>query len=212
MHTYTRFALCALMAALASATGASRLAQAADITMVKVFSSYPGGYNGEIAATIDDGGTGLTLFTFKDSRGTKKAFTVEEIRNGVVLLNVRGKNVLKVSGPNFTAQEGGEVILTFLKGFFGSDRRELRVEYVKRPGGPTDWLLQTNDPQGRDPFDTVSVYVNKKLGVPTSVGSIRLKAGETLVRRYNPNDLPQPGAEPGDGSGGFEALPALIYY
>jgi hypothetical protein len=169
--------------------GCSSLAFATEIPMVKVTSSYPAGYNGEINATLDDGGRGLTLLVFKDSRGSNITFTVDEVRKGVVLARVSGKDVLKVSGPNFTAEAGGELILTFLKGFFGNDRREIHFEYIKT-GGPTDWLLQTNDTQGRDPFDSLSVYINKKLGVPTGVGTIRLMAGSNEVRKYDPNDLP----------------------
>jgi hypothetical protein len=174
--------------------GLTSLAQATDLPMVKVKSSYPVGYNGAINASIDDGGRGLTLFTFKDSRGESMSFTVDEIRKGVVLAEVKGKKVLKISGPNFTAEAGGEVILTFLKGFFGNDKRELRVEYLRK-GGPTDWVLQTNDADGRDAFDGISVYINKHLGIPTSVGSIALFGGDKQIRKYNPNELP-PGTLP----------------
>jgi hypothetical protein len=178
-----------LLAVATAFAGYSNLALATDLPLVKVKSTFPAGYKGEIKATIDDGGRGLTLFAFTDSRGSTMTFTVEDVRKGKVLVHDAGKDLLKVSGPNFTAEAGGEMIMTFLKGFFGNDRRELRYEYI-RNGGKLDWRLQTNDPQGRDPFDGIAISINKKLGIPTSVNTIRFFLGDKEVRKYNPNDLP----------------------
>lgn len=187
-------ALRAFFAAIFVLAGTSQFASATDLPLVKVKSTFPAGYNGEIKATIDDGGRGLTLFVFKDSQGSNMAFSVEDVRKGKVLVHQSGKDLLKVSGPNFTAEGGGEMIMTFLKGFFGNDRRELRYEYI-RTGGKLDWRLQTNDALGRDLFDGIAVSINKKLGVPTSVNNIRFFQGTKEIRKYYPNDLP-PGTIP----------------
>jgi hypothetical protein len=186
-------------------------AAGSEIGMVQVESTYPTGYNGKLSAVIDDRGEALARFQFADSRGTVMTFTPDELRKGVVLLHAVGKDILKISSPKFTNDGGGQMILTFLKNFFGNDRREVRFDYLRR-GAMTDWLLQTDDQKGKDPFDLIRVGVYKNLGVPAGVAAITLLAGEQVVRKYNPNDLPPGQALLGGVDGLPEFLPAELFF
>ena len=116
-------------------------------------------------------------------------FTVDQLRSGVVLVHAIGKDILKISGPEFTPAGGGQMILTFLRGFFGSDRRVVRFDYLRR-GSETYWVLQTDDTEGREPFDAISVVVTKAVGVPSGVGNITLISSDRTVRHYDPSRLP----------------------
>jgi hypothetical protein len=160
-----------------------------DIQMVQVESSFPAGYHGKITATVDGRGTGLSIFHFTDSRNSSLDFTTDQLRQGVVLVHALGKDILKIAGPGFSDDGGGQMVLTFLRGFFGNDKREVRFDYVRR-GAITDWVLQTDDQAGRDPFDMIHVDVSKTLGLPTGVGGIVLDSSERTVRRYDPAELP----------------------
>jgi hypothetical protein len=182
-------ALIACSCIFASAAPADEVVSATDIQMVQVASSYPSGYTGKIMASIDAGGAGLTSFHFTDSRNSSLDFTVAQLKDGVVLVRALGKDILKIAAPDFTADGGGQMVLTFLKGFFGNDRREVHFDYLRR-GSATDWVLQTDDSEGRDPFDGLSIIVSKTLGLPTGVGNITLSSSDRTVRRYDPNKLP----------------------
>jgi hypothetical protein len=160
-----------------------------DIQMVQVASSYPSGYTGKIMASVDPSGSGLSSFHFTDSRNSSLDFTVDQLKSGVVLVRALGKDILKISGPDFTSDGGGMMILTFLRNFLGSDRREVHFDYLRR-GSATDWVLQTDDSEGRDSFDALSIIVSKTLGLPTGVGDITLSSSDRTVRRYDPNHLP----------------------
>jgi len=160
-----------------------------EIQMVQVASSYPSGYTGKIVASIDDSGVGLNSFHFSDSRNTNLEFTVAQLRTGVVLVHALGKDILKISGPQFASDGGGQMILTFLKSFLGGDRREVRFDYIRR-GGATEWVLQTDDSEGRDPFDSLSIEISKTIGIPTGVGDITLSDSDRMIRHYDPSHLP----------------------
>lgn len=169
---------------------ASLSAVATDLQMVQVESTYPRGYHGQLVAHVDARGAGLTGFTFSDSRGTKKDYTVDDLHKGVLLVKALGKEILKIKGKDFSAQDGGVMVLTFLRGFFGSDRRDVHFDYV-RTGGATDWAMLSDDPQGRDPFDSLKVVVGTSAGIPSGVAAIELKNSGQTVRHYDPLELPR---------------------
>ena len=159
------------------------------LQMVDVESSYPAGYHGKISVEMDERAGAISKFVFTDSRGPTLNYTPEDLHRGVVLVHAVGKDILKIAGEDYSAKDGGRMHLTFLRGFFGSDRREVVFDYVRR-GGLMDWVLQTDDTEGRDPFTALAVVVGKTIGVPSSVEQISLKSADRMVRRYDPFKLP----------------------
>lgn len=162
---------------------------ATDVQMVQVASSYPAGYTGKLTSTLGDSGEGITKFTFKDTHGTDASFTVDELHKGKVLIHALGKDILKIVSPEFSPKNGGQLILSFLRGFLGSDHREVHFDYTRR-GGETDWVLETDDTEGREPFDSLLVVVSKTLGLPTGVGDVVLSLADRTIRHYDPSHLP----------------------
>jgi hypothetical protein len=177
-------------AAVVCAVSAGGTARAAEeprtARMIEVKSNYPDGYNGKIIAKLNADGTAAG-FEFKDSRGTDLNYTVDQLHQGVVLLHALGKDVVGVRSKDFDPKTGGVLEMNFLRRFFSDDRRKVLVDYVHEG---EDWVLRTDDAQGRDPFSALNVVVAMSFGVPSGVDTIVLDQDGVVLRRYDSNDLP----------------------
>ena len=161
--------------------------------ILAVESSYPKDYKGTLFAVSEDASPEqVSGFHYTDVRGTERRHTVEEVRNGMVLVRALGKDLIKLRAKDFEKTSGGQISLMFYREFLsGDDRRELRFTY--QPEG-TAWVLRTDDKAGRDVFG--QLYLKIKTGLfntPTGVAEIRLLEQGTQIRRYNPTELPRAG-------------------
>jgi hypothetical protein len=181
--------IAALVAALASLP-----ALAHQQVMVQINSSYPKNYKGQLTSELETDERGRVLeFGFKDTIDTNLKYSVEDIHRGVVLLRALNKDIIHVRGPSFEATSGGDLLLTFYRKFLsGDDRRQIRFTYTRTGVGGT-WEARTNDAQGREIFDGISIQMSMAIGVPSGVSEIRLTRGGQVVRRYKTEDLPRPG-------------------
>lgn len=159
------------------------------LNVVSVESSFPSGFHGQLTALTNADQNALTGFHFVDTKGGDIHFTLNDLQNGVVLVEGMGKEILKLQSGSFSAQEGGLLKLVFLKSFFGSDHRQVIFDFVRK-GGILDWAILTDDQQGRDPFDLLRVDVATSFGVPKGVKDIVLRSLGRQVRNYDPNQLP----------------------
>lgn len=183
-HAKRNFALL-LATTLAALTSSARAG-----TLIDVVSTYPDGYHGGIEA-VEAADTGdIQNFVYKDSRGTELTYTVEQIREGVVILRALGKDIIRLRAPGFNAQSGGPFKVQFLRRFLGSDVREVELELFRASAG-APWDVRTNDKQGRDLIDHLQAVVGMTAGIPGGVDRIKLLRGKALVRDYDPNDLPK---------------------
>jgi hypothetical protein len=159
--------------------------------ILAVESSYPKDYKGTLFAVSDDGAPEqVSGFHYKDVRGTERRHTVEEVRNGMILVRALGKDLIKLRAKDFERTSGGQISLMFYREFLsGDDRRELRFTY--HPEG-AEWALRTDDKAGRDLFS--QLYLKIKTGLfntPTGVAEIRLLEQGNQIRKYNPTELPR---------------------
>lgn len=157
--------------------------------VIQVSSNFPKGYQGVLKAFLKkDSELDLENFHYQDNQGMDRLYTMEEIKKGIVLVHALNKDLIVLRGKEFDSHAGGRVHLMFYRDFFGNDRRELQFLY--QPEG-SDWVVRTDDPQGRDTFNQVSLQIRTSLGAPTGVSSIALNLQQSPVRKYNPTDLPR---------------------
>ncbi len=174
-----------------------------ETVMAHVATSYPENYTGLI--TVQWEGEALrskiARFVFSDSRNTHIVYTPEDLNKGVILVHTLGKDILFIKGTTFSAEVGGPMVLTFSKTFFANDQRTVTFDFVRtnrqppeegREESPT-WVLQTDDREGHDPFDSLFIEVYKKLGIPSGVSKIQLIDRGSLIRNYDPQNLPRVG-------------------
>jgi hypothetical protein len=159
-----------------------------EVQIVNLKTNYPAGFDSNIVAFFkDDTHRDIQRVLFRDNQGTKLEYTLDQIRNGVVLLHAMNKDLVRLHSPDFNEATGGTLKLIFYRTFFGGDRRQMFFDFSSPT--PGEWKAYTHDEQGVELFDQMKIRIYKKIGVPSGISLISLFSGDTSLREYNPVDL-----------------------
>ena len=148
-----------------------------------------------LSMVTDDNGnlTGANFSTTGSGAATPtQAYSLDQLRSGVVLLQIsKGsftRDVIRLSAPSLDSKGGGEIIVTLLReyGIFSDDYRKFHVELKNNAGA---WQLNSNEKDGRRPFETAFVKALKIDGSLKGIDSITVYNKGSQVGEYNTSNL-----------------------
>jgi len=99
-------------------------------------------------------------------------FPIGNLKDGIVVLEKSGMNVVVLNSATFDPQQGGPITVTYLKNGLTNAHGKLEIE-LDRQGDR--WIASVNERSGRRAFTRMFALANRVLGAVVGIASITVQ-------------------------------------